>query len=123
AHVCLSCAEITAGSGRSATARCGCRLESSEALAKPLSDPCDIAAPCGRVPRSSRFEMLEMRRLRIDQQPRCDGECGSFRFLGQSGDAERPPDPHLTAENLRGQLRKSGELARATRQHHASARL
>src|SRR6185312_14005325 len=118
-----SYAEVAAGSGRSATARWECRVESSEALAKPSSDPCDVAAPCSRVPRSSRFKMLKMCRLRIDQQSRRDGECRSLRFLGQPADAERPADPHRSAENARGELRKPGELACAARQHHASTRL
>src|SRR5215475_10245118 len=116
-----SYAEVTAGSGRSATARWACRIESSEALAKPLADPCDIAAPCRRVPRSSRFEMFEMCRLRIDQQSRRNGECRSLRFVGQSGNAERSPDPHLPAEYLRCELRKAGKLARSAGEHHASA--
>src|SRR5262245_15186292 len=118
-----SYAEVTAGSGRSATARWACRIESSEALAKPLADPCDIAAPCHRVPRSSRFEMFEMCRLRINQQPRRNGECRSLRFVGQSGNAERPADPHRPAEHLRGKLRKAGQLARSAGEHYASARL
>src|SRR4029077_18738406 len=35
-------------------------IESSEALAKPSSDPRDIAASCRRLPRSPRFEMFKM---------------------------------------------------------------
>src|SRR5262249_6891167 len=122
AHVCLFIADITAaGSGRSAAGRWECAIESSEALAKPSSDPCDIAAPCCRVPRSPRFEMLKMRRLRIDQQSRRDGKCGPLCFLRQSGHAERSPDPHRTAQNLRGELGHAGELARSAGEHHAPA--
>src|SRR5207247_6868574 len=98
-------------------------IESSEALAKPSSDPCDIAAPCCRVPRSPRFEMLKLRRLWIDQQPRRDGKCRPLRFLRQSGNAERSPDPHWATQNLRGELGHAGELARPAGEHHASTRL
>src|SRR5712691_13183294 len=101
----------------------GALVESSEALAKPSSDPCDIAAPCRRVPRSPRFEMFEMRRLQVDQQTRHDGECRTLGFLGQPGNAERPADPNRTAENLRGEPRQPGELARPAGQDHASTRL
>src|SRR5258708_1659293 len=116
-------AVTAAGWGRSAAGRWECPIESSEALAKPSSDPCDIAAPCRRVPRSPRFEMLKMRRLRVDQQPRRDGECRPLRFLRQSGNAERSPEPHRAAQNLRGKLGHAGELARPAGKHHAPARL
>src|ERR1044071_3241206 len=73
----------------------GCVLWSSEALAKPSSDPCDIAAcPCLRVPRSPRFEMFEMGRLRLDEQAGGRRECGSFGFLGKARDAEWAADTH-----------------------------
>src|SRR5262245_43339738 len=118
-----SYAEVTAGSGRSATGRWGMSIESSEALAKPSSDPCDIAAACCRVPRSPRFEMLEMCHLGIDQQSRRDGECRSLRLFRKPGNSERPPDPHRAAEDLSRQPGKPRELARAAGQHHAPARL
>src|SRR5260370_23256247 len=98
-------------------------IESSEALAKPSSDPCDIAAPCCRVPRLPRFEMLERRRLRIDQQSRRDGECRTLGFVWQSGNVERPSYSHRTAQDLRGKLWNTGELARSTGQYYAPARL
>src|SRR4029077_4858865 len=51
AHVSLCIRRVTAaGRGRSPAGRCECPIESSEALVKPSSDPCDIAAPCRRVP-------------------------------------------------------------------------
>src|SRR5258708_28936395 len=117
-----SYAEVAAGSGRSATARWECRVESSEALAKPSSDPCDVAAPCGRVPRSSRFKMLKMCRLRIDQQSRRDVKRRSLRFFGKSPDAERPADPHRAAENARGARRKPVQLACPPRKHQRATR-
>src|SRR5215468_2543390 len=98
----------------------GMPVESSEALAKPSSDPCDIAAACCLVPRSPRFEMLEMCRLWVDQQSGRDRKGRSFRFLRQAGDAERAADPHWTAQHLRGQAGEPGELARSAGQHHAS---
>src|SRR5215831_8992298 len=101
----------------------GMWIESSEALAKPSSDPCDIATPCRHVPRSPRFEMLEMRRLRIDQQSRGDSECSSLCLLRQSGDAEWPSHSHRTAQDLRGQFGYTGELARSSGQYDAPARL
>ena len=59
----------TPPNGRSATgpfvvsSSCG-----SEAFAQPSSDPCHVAArSCHQLPRSPRFEVFEMRRLRVDQ--------------------------------------------------------
>src|SRR4029453_19480463 len=93
-------------------------IESSEALAKPSSDPWDIAAlPCRRLPRCPRFEMLQMRRLRVDQQPRGGGKSRSLGLLGQAGNAERAPDAHRTAENLRRQPGEPGELAPPAREN------
>src|SRR5215475_8124036 len=107
-----SYAEVTAASDRSAAIRWNV-VESSEALAQPSSDPCDIAAPCCRVPRCPRFEMLDMRRLRVNQQSGRDRERRSLRLLGQAANAERSADPHGTAQNLRGEPGQAGELAGA----------
>src|SRR5205807_5181632 len=98
-------------------------IESSEALTKPSSDPRDITASCRQVPRSPRFEMLKMRRLRIHQQSRRDGKRPSLRLLRESGNVERAPHSHRTAQDLRGKIGNAGELARSTGQHHAPARL
>jgi hypothetical protein len=58
----------------------------SEAFAQPSSDPCHVTArSCHQLPRSPRFEVFKMCRLRIDQQARRYGECwtlGDFRQAG-----------------------------------------
>ena len=51
--------------------------------------------------------MLEMRRLRVDQQARRDGKSRPLRCFRQPGDAERPADTHRPAEDARGELRAS----------------
>src|SRR6516162_1144538 len=117
-----SYAEVTAASDRSAAIRWNV-VESSEALAQPSSDPCDIAAACCRVPRCPRFEMLEMCRLRVNQQPGRDRESRPLCLFGQAADAKRSADPHRTAQDLRGKPRQSGELARAAGENDAAARL
>src|SRR4051794_37575229 len=99
-------------------------LESSEALPQPSSDPCEISAcSCRRMPRSPRFEMFEMHRLRIDEQTRRHRKGRSFGFLRQPRNAERPADAHGPAENLPGQLHQSGELTGAAGENHPAARL
>src|SRR4051812_42451612 len=99
-------------------------LESSEALPQPSSDPCEISAcSCRRMPRSPRFEVFEMHRLRIDEQTRRHRKGRSFGFLRQPRNAERPADAHRPAENLPGQLYQSGELTGAAGENHPAARL
>src|ERR1700692_946931 len=62
-----------------------------EALAKPSSDPGDVAAgPRHEMPRFPRFEVFEMRRLRIDQEAGRDREGRAPGVLRQAADAERP---------------------------------
>jgi hypothetical protein len=57
--------------------------EGSEAFSEPSSDPCHVAAgSCHQVPRFPRFEVFEMRRLRIDEQACRDSEGGAFRGVG-----------------------------------------
>src|SRR5690242_18698565 len=54
---------------------------SSEALAKPSTDPSDVAArPCQDLPRMPRFVMFEMRNLCINQKA---GRHGERRALGR----------------------------------------
>src|SRR5690349_13076071 len=68
------------GSCRSATGRWVelREMRSSEALAKPSSDPGDVAAcPCHLSPRLPRFELLEVRRLWVDQEAGGGRECGA----------------------------------------------
>jgi hypothetical protein len=49
----------------------GCGKDSSEALAKPSSDPSEIAvSPCLQLPRMPRFDVFKMSVLGIDQQTR-----------------------------------------------------
>jgi hypothetical protein len=102
-------AELAAGLADPPPADGNIRVESSEALAKPSSDPCDIAASRRGVPRSPRFEMLEMRHLRVDQEPGRHCERRPLRFSGQALDAERPAEPHRTAKNLRRKLEQTGQ--------------
>src|SRR5262244_1302468 len=87
---------------RSATGRwveIGAFPGSSEALEKPSSDPIDVAAgPCHATPRFPRFEVFEMRRLRVDQEAGRDREGRALGVLRQSADAERPPDAHRASE-------------------------
>src|SRR5205085_2167115 len=95
-----------------------------EALAKPSSHLREITfRPRHELPRASRLELLEMRHLRIDQESRCDRERRTFGRLGQAGDAERPADPYAARENTGGGLGQPRELARASGQHHARARV
>src|SRR5262249_19058760 len=96
---------------------------SSEALPEPSSDPCEIAVrPCHQVPRATRFVVFEVSDLRIDQQPGGGREGRPLGKVGKPGDAERAPDPHLAAENARGDLGQPGELARSAGEHHGPMR-
>src|SRR5436309_5427607 len=96
----------------------------SEALAKPSSHPREIAVrPRHELSRAPRFELFEMRYLRIDQEACRDRERRALGGFGQAGDAERPSDPHPAREDPGGGLGQAGELARASRQHHARARV
>src|SRR5215831_16316444 len=96
----------------------------SEALPEPSPDSCEVTVrPCHQLPRSPRFEMFEMRRLGIDEQPGGSGESRAFGGLRQAGYAERAPDPRLAAENARGELGHAGELAGAPGEDHAAARI
>src|ERR1700722_9502704 len=97
---------------------------SSEALAKPSSDPGDVAAGSRHeMPRFPRFEVFEMRRLRIDQEAGRDREGRALGVLRQAADAERPADSYRARENAGGELGQAGELARPAREHDARARL
>ena len=59
----------------------------SEAFAQPSSDPCHVTArSCHQLPRSPRFEVFKMCRLRVDQQARRHGES---RALGRFRQARR----------------------------------
>src|SRR5206468_6144651 len=69
------------------------------------------------------LEMLQMRRLRIDEEARCRRKGGSLGLLGKPGDAEWPADADRTPENPRSELDQAGELARSSGQDHAHARL
>src|ERR1700693_1488059 len=72
----------------------------SEAVAKPSSDPSDVAArPCLGLPRWPRTEVFEMRVLRIDEKSRYHRESRAFGGLRQARNAERPGDPDRAGEN------------------------
>src|SRR5690348_5263415 len=96
----------------------------SEAFAQPSSDLRDVAAgSCHQMPRSPRFEVFEMRRLRVDQESRRDGKRRSLSRIRQSAQSERTPDTHGTIQNSTRQFRQADELARAAGQHDTRARL
>src|SRR5262249_4048818 len=82
---------------------------SSEALAKPSSDPCDISGPCHQLPRMPRFEMFVVCRLGVDKQAGGDAERRTLGRFMQPRDAERTADADRTAQDARGQLRGPGE--------------
>src|SRR6202035_1895461 len=95
----------------------------SETLAKPLSDAGEVAArTCLRIPPTSRFEVFEMRRLRVDQEAGGDRKGRALGRVRQSGDTERAPDAHRPVENAAGKLGQAGELTGTAGQHHAAAR-
>ena len=111
-HVCLffpARASSTPGPGRSATGRCdvlAAKLVASEALAKPSSDPGEIAArACHQVPRRRAFEVFEMRRLRVDQQARRGREGRALGRVRQpampSGRPMRTGRPKMRARKFR----------------------
>src|SRR3984893_2123938 len=66
----------------------------SEALAKPSSDPSDVAAgPCRGLPHVARFVVFVMGRLRIDETPRRGGEGWPLGGFRQARNAERTAHP------------------------------
>src|SRR4051812_49780431 len=67
--------------------------------------------------------MFEVRRLRIDEQARRGRKGGTFCFLGKTCDPERATDAHRPSKDLRREFDHAGELAGATSQDHAPARL
>src|ERR1700730_18220129 len=76
-----------------------------EAFAKPSSDPSDVAArPCLEMPRVPRLEVLQVRELRIRQEPRRRGECRSLGGVRQPRDTERTPDTDRAAEDAGGEI-------------------
>src|SRR3972149_5784021 len=96
----------------------------SEAFAQPSSDPCHVTArSCHQLPRSPRFEVFKMRRLRVDQEACRHGECRPLGRLRQAGKAKRSSDTHGTLQDSRRQIGDAGQLAGAAGQHHARARL
>src|ERR1700751_5640931 len=73
----------------------------SEALAKPSSDPSDVAAgPCCGLPHVARFVVFVVCRLRIGQKPRRGGESRPLGGFGQARNAERSADPDRSAQDL-----------------------
>src|SRR5262245_27641899 len=75
------------------------------------------------MPRSTRFDMLEVRRLRVHQKTRRDGEGRSLGGVWQPGNAERQADADRTIEDIGGKLRQTRELAGAAGEDDAGARL
>ena len=86
--------ELCPAIDRSAAGRYGYPVSgSSEAFSQPSSDPRNIAArSCHDVPRFSRFEMFEMRRLGIHKEPRGNGKSRVLGRFRQPRDAKRPPE-------------------------------
>src|SRR5579862_4774507 len=96
----------------------------SETLAKPSSDSGEIAArTCLGISPAARFEMFEMRGLRINKESCRDSEGRTLGGVRQSGNAKRPSDAYRPAENASGKIGQSGELARAAGQDDAAALL
>src|SRR3984893_8082319 len=67
--------------------------------------------------------MFQMRDLRIDQQAGGGGESRPLGFLRQSGNAERAADTDRPIEDTGGQIGETVQLARASGQDYAPARL
>src|SRR6185437_2117571 len=67
--------------------------------------------------------MFEMRRLRIDEEPRRHREGWPLGRLGKPGESERTPETYRPAQDSSGQFDHARKLARAAGQHHAPARL
>ena len=81
---------------------------SSEALAKPSSDPCEIAArSCHRVPRWPRFEVFEMRRL-------------AGRPAGRSPPQKPVPSPPPAARRCRAAVRCAPAVRESASRDRAS---
>src|SRR5580704_10139832 len=94
----------------------------SKALAKPSSDASDVAArPCLGLPHVPRFDMLEMRELRIDQETRRHRESRPLGRLRHCRNAERPADAHGPAQDAGRKVGKPRELARAAGEDDAAA--
>ena len=55
------------------------------------------------------FEMLEMSRLRVDQEPRNSSECRSLGDVRHAGDAQGTPERHWTPENAAGEVGETGQ--------------
>src|ERR1700722_18531284 len=95
----------------------------SEALAKPSSDPSDVAAgPCRGLPHVTRFVVFVMCRLGIDEKSRRGGEGRPFGGFGQTRNAERTADPDRPAQDLDREFRQSGGLAGAPGQDPRATR-
>src|SRR5262249_13259507 len=91
----------------------------SETLAKPSSDASEIPARAGHeLPLTPRFEMFEMRRLRVDEQARCDRKGRAPSRLRRAGNAEWTSEPHRTSNHPGRQFRQAVELAGAPSQDH-----
>jgi hypothetical protein len=90
-----------------------CKLteNSSEALPEPSSDLSEIAVrPCPDLPRAPRFNMFQMRVLRIHQQPGGNGERSAFGLIGQAAEAERTADADRAAEDASAEFGNASKL-------------
>src|SRR5215467_11898607 len=95
----------------------------SEAFAKPLSHPGEIAArPRLDVPRVARFEMFQVRKLRIDQKPSRHGEGRSPGGLRQPRNAKRTAHAHRPAQNAGRQFANAGQLTGSAGENNAALR-
>jgi hypothetical protein len=83
----------------------------SEAFAQPSSDLRHVAA-CSRhqMPRSPRFEVFEVRRLRVNQEAGRNREGWALRRIRQTREAERTADANRASENPRCQFRQPDKL-------------
>ena len=72
------------------------------------------------MPRSPRFEVFKMRRLRIDQQSGRGREGRAFRRIRQAGKAERTTDANRASENSCCEFWQANQLARAAAEDGAT---
>ena len=74
------------------------------------------------MPRVSRFEVFQMRELRIDQEACRGRESRSLGDLRQSRNAERTANADRPSKDAGRKIGQSGELTRSPGEDYAAAR-
>src|SRR5262245_34846356 len=96
----------------------------SETLAQPASDAGDVAA--ARRPlltrRVSGFEMFEMRRLRVDQEPGRGSKGRPFGNVRHPGDAQRTAKRDWTPKHTGSEVGEAGQQTAAPGENDAATR-